>query len=507
MGAAALRRVLGCACCAIVAPAMAGTWLITPSLTVNETATDNVALSKTNEKSDLVTDLSPGIRINGQGGRLKVNFDYQMHNLIYAQDSSRNRTQNALNAQGTLEAVDNWLFIDASGAISQQSISAFGGATSTDVNTNNNSNTTETSSYRVSPYIKGVLGRFADYQLRYARSTTSSRANDAFDSDTNEFSGLLKGDTGLANLAWSLDASSQQVDFGNGGSNEADRLQGRLTYSFDPQFRVSVFGGREANNYLTLDKEAHTTKGAGFEWAPTERTLLAYNRENRFFGNSNMFTFSHRTAGTAWRYSESKDVSASPRQQSLIGLSAYDLVYANIDRTVEATPEQKALLTQAVLASNGLSATDLLPAGFLSSSATLQHRREMSLVLLGVRNSVTFSLSQSESEKLSQGSIISPILGEDFASANKIRQRIASIGWTHRLTEMSSLSGNFARSNSRGTGTAGPSLETTQNSFNVNFSTRLGPNTSAGLGARRVVVDGTSSYTENAVTGVLSHRF
>ena len=297
----ALRLLFGCACCAAVAPAMAGTWLVTPSLTVNATATDNVALESTNEKSDLVTDLSPGIRIDGRGGRVKLTLDYQMHNLLYAQDSSRNRTQNSLSALGTLEAVDNWLFIDASGAISQQSISAFKGGTSTNVNTNDNSNTTETSTFRVSPYIQGSFGRFADYQLRFSHSTTSTQANDAFDSDTNEIIGSLKGDTGLANLAWSFDASSQQVDFGNGGSNEADRLQGRLTYNFDPQFRVSVFGGRESNNYLTLDKEGHTTKGAGFEWAPTERSLVAYNRENRFFGNSNTFTVSHRTAATAWR--------------------------------------------------------------------------------------------------------------------------------------------------------------------------------------------------------------
>ena len=142
-----------------------------------------LALNTTN-KSDLISDINPGIRIEGSGGRSKLRFDYQLHNLIYAQDSSRNNTQNALNAFGTLEALENWFFIAASGVISQQSISAFGGATSTTVNTNANNNTTETSTYRISPYFRGSFGSLADYQLRYNLSSTSSKSNSGFDSDT-----------------------------------------------------------------------------------------------------------------------------------------------------------------------------------------------------------------------------------------------------------------------------------------------------------------------------------
>lgn len=80
-----------------------------------------------------------------------------MNNIFYTADPSQNNnTQNSLNAFGTLEAVENWLFIDASGNIYQQSISAFGAAPiSPGVNTNVNSNITETSTYQVSPYIRG----------------------------------------------------------------------------------------------------------------------------------------------------------------------------------------------------------------------------------------------------------------------------------------------------------------------------------------------------------------
>ena len=147
----------------------------------------------------------------------------------------------------------------------------------------------------------------------------------------------------------------------------------------------------------------------------------------------------------------------------------------------------------------------LLQGGFLTNGVTLQHRRELSFALLGARNTVTFAASQSQSESLSQGTGTGINLGADFSNVQNIRQRTASVNWSHKLTALSSLTGSYAHLNSRGTGTS--SLETTQKMFNLNFTTQLGPQTNAGLGLRRVVVDGSTSYTENALTGVLSHQF
>lgn len=495
--------LLGAAISISAGPTIAGDWKITPTLAVTETATDNVALAKDSQKqSDLISDINPGIRIEGTGGRANLRFDYQLHNLIYAQDSSRNRLQNSLNALGKLEAVENWFFIEASGSISQQSISAFGGTTSANVNTNRNGNTTETSTYRLSPYIRGSFGNFADYQLRYNLSTTSAKASSAFDSDTRELIATLKGETALANLGWSFDASSQKTDYSSGRENDSDRFRGVLTYQIDPQFRMSVTAGREANNYLTTDKESHTTKGAGLEWSPTERTLLAINRENRFFGNSNSLSFSHRTAGSTWKYSESKDVSVTPSQQFSAAATYYDLLYPLICLPLPTVAQQ-------VSCGNSLALTPginvLAPAGFLSSGATLQHRRELSFALLGARNTVTFSMTQSQSESLSQGSGTGFYVGTGFSNAQQIEQRGASINWSHQLTAISSLAGSYAVTNSKGSGSS--SLETDQKMFSINFTTQLGPKTNAGISARRVVVDGATNYTENALTGTLSHQF
>lgn len=495
----------GVALSCVAFPAFAGDWKITPRISVNETATDNVTLSSTNKKSDLITDISPGISIDGSGGRAKLRFDYQMHNLVYAQDSSRNQLQNSLNALGTLEALENWFFIDASGTISQQSLSAFGGSSaSSAVNANDGGNTTETSTYRISPYLRGAVGNFADYQLRYNLSTTHAKSALANNTTTRELVASLKGVTALTSLGWSLDASSSTISYNTGRDNENDRLRGVLTYQFDPQFRVSLIGGREANNYQSLAKESHTTKGIGLDWSPTERTQLSLSRENRFFGNSNSISFAHRTEGSAWKYSESKDANAQTSQQSSTLGTNYDLFFSLYASAIP-DPVLRASFVNALLAASGISPTAQLQGGFLSNGVTLQHRRELSFALTGARNTVTFSLGQSQSESLSSGAGTGFYLGTGFSNAQNIRQRTASVNWSHKLTAISSLIGSYAHLNSRGTGTS--SLETTQQMFNLNFTTQLGPKTNAGLGLRRVVVDGSTNYTENALTGVLSHQF
>ena len=108
---------LGCALMCIAAHAHAESWRITPSIAVNETLTNNLFLTSQNRTSDLVTGITPGISIEGQGGRASLRLNYGLTQYLYARESSQNNLQNALNATGALEAIDDWFFIDASGTI------------------------------------------------------------------------------------------------------------------------------------------------------------------------------------------------------------------------------------------------------------------------------------------------------------------------------------------------------------------------------------------------------
>jgi hypothetical protein len=158
-------------------------WVIKPRVTLTETLSDNINVNRVRngKQSDLITEIAPGIRVEAKTAKFKAYLDYTLRGQFYAKEPDYNRSQNSLNTFGTLEAIDKWFFVDFSGVIAQQTISAFG-AQSTSTSTINN-NSTETASYRISPYIRGQMGGLVDYLLRYNLSTTRSDA--AIVSDTN----------------------------------------------------------------------------------------------------------------------------------------------------------------------------------------------------------------------------------------------------------------------------------------------------------------------------------
>ncbi|MFZ4535381.1 TIGR03016 family PEP-CTERM system-associated outer membrane protein [Propionivibrio sp.] len=497
-----LGLTMGCA----TFPVFAVNWTITPTLAFSATATDNLNLSSTNQESSLIFNINPGINIAASGGdRFKLRLAYGMNNLGYTNDPSRNNNiQNNLNASATLEAVENWLFIDANANIYQQAISPFGAAPlSSSVNTNVNSNITETSNYQISPYIRGSFGSFADYQLRYSLSSTGSQAGNAYESTTQTWLGSMEGKTRLANLGWSAYVNSQSIDQGNLRTTEDNRVNVALTYQITPQFNVSLIGGREEQNFINRQKQSNSSNGYGFAWSPTERTKMEFRRVDRFFGPSNTFSFSHRTARTAWTMSASKEATSTQSQGS-VGLGANNdllvIIFSADPRCSSLPPAQKdACANNLALNAPG----SQLQGGFQTNQAVVQQLRLISFALLGVRNTVTFSATQNNTQNLTAFNQVVPI--GSGPSQNNVDQIGASVNWSHQLSPQSTLGATIARSNSKGTGLN--NLETTQQGISLNFSTQLGAKTNAGLSARRVSSDGTTNYTENALTGTLFHQF
>lgn len=492
------RQLIGCALIVAAPSSLAAGWEITPSFSTGLTATDNVALSNTNKQSDWVTELSPGIRIVGSGGRLNLNFDYHLREVLYARNGKGNETQNSLNAFGTLEALENWLYIDATGIITRQAISAFGG---TSPGTNIDSNATETSSFRLAPYIRGSLGGLADYRLRYEYGTTRSKSDLVPDVATNDWTGVLKGQTQLANLGWGLDATHQGTRYESGRHSVSDRIRGNLGYQITPQIKVSIYGGREGNDYTSLNKEYWTTSGAGVDWSPDPRTQFSASRERRFFGDANSVSFTHRTALTSWKLSSSKDVSVLPNQLTKVGLGSYYDLYFNLYQSIEPDPIKRAALVEGFLRLNNIPANGIVVGGFLTSGVTVDQRHDASFAILGSRNTIVLTATQSKQQSLLSGNG----LPDDFNKAQSIRQRGYSFNWAYRLSPQSSLTGSVSRVTSKGT--AEPVISTTQDIYQLIFSTQLSPKTRASISARHSGADGTTAYTENAVTGFLSHDF
>lgn len=474
-------------------------WIVKPRISLTETLTDNVNINRsaTGNQSDLVSEIAPGIRVEARSARLKAYFDYALRGQFYAQNSDSNRNQNSLNTFGTLEAIDNWLFLDFSGAIAQQSISAFG--TQSTSNTTINNNSTETATYRLSPYARGQFGGLVDYTLRYNLSTTRSDANSVSDVDVSQWIGQLSGSTRFQGLRWSFDANQQSTQYSRGRKTDADLLRLMLTYTVAPQFRVSVSGGWESNNYASLEQETNTTHGYGFDWTPTERTKFSAFKEKRFFGDGHNLNFSHRFPRSSIQFSDTRDISVLPNQFTTIGLgSVYDLYFQQFASLIP-DPVQRANFVNTLLAQTGVNPNAQVTSGFTTSQATVRRNQQLSIVLFGVRNSITLLANRNESQ-----GVLASMSGIDAISqSNIVKQQGFGLNFSHKLSETSNLNLLGSRQESSGSGIN--TLKTTTTTYQANVSTKLGAKTTGSLSARRSEFDSsTNPYTENALVGTVS---
>ena len=487
---------------ATLIPAQAANWKITPSIAVQETLTDNVFLSSSSNKTgDLVTGITPGITIDGQGSRAKLRLGYSYTENLYLRETSQRNGQNSLNAIGTLEAFEDHLFIDASGTISQQYLSAFGAVSPSTANVDRNR--TETSSYSLSPYLKGRLLGWADYLLRYRATTTSSKSSLASNLDSREWSGRLGGTTRWSHITWALDASQLTNDYSVGRDSEASNYSIYLSYRFDPQFQVSLIGGRESNDYVSLDQQTTYTRGVGFDWTPSLRTQLKATVRNRFFGTGYDVNFRHRRPRSLVTFRASKDVSLQPRGVGNTSQGTnYDAFYSIIaasDPTL--TPDAINEQVTQLLLDRGIPADGAVVNGYLTDRPQVQELQQLTAALMGARNTVTFIATRSEQQGLS----LLNGLTNNYALPGRILQRGYGIVWAHRLTGLSSLS--LSLNQQRSSTYIATSPETTTSGAYLLFSTRLSPKTNINVGARRVISSGVTSYTESALTGAIFHRF
>lgn len=486
--------------------------VVKPRITLTETWSDNIKVSRNQngKESGLITELAPGIRIEAKTARLKTYFDYALREQFYSTSSANNRTQNSLNTFGTLEAVSNWLFLDFSGRIAQQAISAFGPQSSG--NTSINSNSTETSMYRISPFIRGNLAGAVDYSLRYNRSTTQSSASNVSNVDLSEWIGQLYGGTPFRNIKWSVDATQQTADYSLGRITESKRLSAMGTFTIVPQFRLSLSGGRESNNYASAEMESHPTHGYGFDWNPTERTQVSAFRERRFFGNAHRYSASHRFPLSSIRYTDTRNVSVLPNQFSSIGLGTiFDLVYQICSQQLASTIADPAQLDHEanICANNwivqaGISPDTQVTSSFLSSRATIQRSQQLALALQGVRNTLTLLFIRGENQSL----LASSAVNDDFLlnNTNSIRQRGISVNLSHQLSAISRLNMMISRQESTSTGVSAQKV--TSMMYQGNLTTKLGSRTNGGISIRHTEFDSAANpYTENALIGTLSVIF
>ena len=252
----------------------AGTWDVTPRITLSESYTDNVTHVHSNTRSDFITEVSPGINIRGDGSRLKLNLDYQLQNLLYAKNSSLNNINQGLAANGQGVLLPDWLFLDGTASISQQVVSAQQQISLDNFNTG--INRTDVKTYSISPYLHHDFSGYAEGTLRYTHDSVEyGAATVADNSRANSIQAALASGRHSGPLIWNVNYNDQRIQRGSASSLANVRFKnmaGEVDYRVTSTLSAVVQGGREDNSFTAAASQPIVNGSywaGGLAWAPS----------------------------------------------------------------------------------------------------------------------------------------------------------------------------------------------------------------------------------------------
>lgn len=474
---------------------------IIPGIVVSETYSDNVALGPSAAaRRGWITDISPGIRLDLEGARAKGFLDLRIHDLRYSSEPGLDNTQGTLYSRMNLEAVENWLFIDARADLNRQNLSAFDAAVTPDQPTASR-NRVEVATLQVAPFIRGRLSDVATYMVRYGAAEVRTDEDGLPDTGTGEFSARIQSASPSAKFGWAVDGTDLTLDNDLAGSRRDSRVRATLIYAAAPSLQLSVSEGYENSDFGSAQDDGLGTPGVGLTWTPSGRTQVAALFERRYFGNGHNVLFAHRTPRTAWRIASVKDAAVLPAgvaagsAGSITGLMSFLLTSAIPD------PDDRAAAVRGRIEEWGLAEHSLIGSGVVNLAPYVYRNSEASVTVLGARNTVTLSyVDREELHSATEGA-------GDGRFAENFRQRGFATNWSRRITPLTALTASAASLRTRGV--SGETPDTRQAEFRLALSSRLGPNTTVSLGVRRVNFrssEPATDYRENAVFVTFSVR-
>ena len=259
--------------CAVSVPAMAVDWNIRPRVFAAETYTDNLRLSENDEDGEFVTEITPGIEINGETQRFRLDADVAFQSLFYVDESDENTTNVFGHVNLNSELVRDWLFVDA-GVSSTQVNATVEGPRSRD-NLNPSGNRADVVSYSLSPYLRHS---FQNYVTLYSR--LSAQKVDYGDeginnvSDAELYSGLVSLNSGayFNRTRWGLNYYKSRDDVREieEGTRKRESLNGFLDRVINRRVTFLVRAGATENEVSGIEEGTDGRYwSAGFRWTPS----------------------------------------------------------------------------------------------------------------------------------------------------------------------------------------------------------------------------------------------
>ena len=444
---------------------------------------------------DFVTEVRPGLQISSRSGRVVGSLSYSLGLSHHTRDTTGQRVQNQLSGSFSAEAVDKWLYVDGSATVSQQTVSAFG-TQSVAGSTQDNANRIEVGTVTVSPYVRGVLGSAANYELRLSGSATNGRRSIAADSSSTSAALSLSSVLSGTALGWGLAATRQTTDFRAGSESSNDRVTASLSYIADADLVLTARGGQERTDVASVQRTSYNNWGAGATWRPSPRTRAQFNVDERYFGRSYNVLLSHRMASTSFDFSSSRDASnGSDSTGAGQRFSLYDVFFAQF-ATLEPDLVLRDVLVRNFLRAQGLDPNAVVSGGFVNTAVTVLERHQLTAAYAGRRIAGSVQGFSTQSK----------VIGATNVTQQEPIQQWGYLATaSYRLSPTESLSLTGSRLLTQATTTQpGNAL----NSLSLGYGNQIGRRTSLALSARYSVFDSAlNAYREAAITASLSQRF
>jgi hypothetical protein len=310
--------------------AMAGEWIVSPSVSIDEVYTDNAELSSDEKQEEYITRVRPTISILREGARSNLDFNYSPEFRYYKEDTNDNETVHQLRANGDVELVENHLFVDAWATSDQTRISSR--------RSSPDGLTGESIDYYtvgVSPYYTTRFGNTSVLEARYTADKVDYEDPDdpdpgeqeavSTDSTSNEFDLVLGSGTYSTAQVWELSASHTVEDFtstSDDDSNRSDKnkisiFRGEFLQQITRRWALAFAAGYEDFDLIeevdSQSGEANDPDVDGELWSvgvvftPTSRTRMALGAGERAFGDDYYFNFVHRASRSVWRVDYKRD--------------------------------------------------------------------------------------------------------------------------------------------------------------------------------------------------------
>ncbi len=265
-------------------PVWSFNWTVSPSLTVQEVFTDNINLTNINQESALTTDLSPGLSINGNSAISSFDFNYKLQAQYNAGGTSGIDLNNQLQMNTLYTLVENRLFIDSSSSISQQNVS---NRRITNSNVSGGNNSTNVSTFRLSPSWTPHFKNYADgdFRVSYDRVTTDGGNSSLSDSNTYTQNFNLTSGSYFSYVSWLLSFNNSNRRNEGGVDIDTQSSLAEIRYAIGSEFTFFANLQQSSNSFLSNSNNNNNgiAYTFGARWQPSHRFALDVGLGNNYF--------------------------------------------------------------------------------------------------------------------------------------------------------------------------------------------------------------------------------